>query len=106
MTEYEKLMATANQCGIKVISDDWCCCLLAWLYVYGGGNEATVYNSNLRVDIEEAQRRLNIFGGEVPKKELCQKMSDYIFGLQNHTTGIDAVICDEIKERYGVKTIG
>jgi hypothetical protein len=30
---------TAGLAGLKIISDDTCCRLLAWLYVYGGGNE-------------------------------------------------------------------
>ena len=31
---------TAGLAGLKIIPDDKCCRLLAWLYVYGGGKTA------------------------------------------------------------------
>jgi hypothetical protein len=35
-TFYEDLLHTALSCNIKIMSDDFCCKLLAWLYVFGG----------------------------------------------------------------------
>lgn len=65
MTDYEKFANTAEQCGLKIISDDLCCKVLAWLYVLGGGYEVN-YNTKLLVDIKYAQRRLNIEGSAIP----------------------------------------
>ncbi len=53
MTEYERFVRTAEQCGLKVVSDDTCCMVLAWLYIHGGGYEVG-YNVKLRTDIKYA----------------------------------------------------
>jgi hypothetical protein len=74
--EYIYENAEAN--GIKIISDDSCCRLLAWLYIYGGWNEATVVNTRLNWDIRYAQKRLNIFGGEQLNLELIPVLQKYI----------------------------
>ena len=58
--DYEKLVATAEQCGLKIISDDFCCKLLAWVYMFGAEMEIVTYNVKLRTDISSAQKRLNI----------------------------------------------
>lgn len=76
MTDYEKLMNTASQCGLKIISDDFCAKLLAWLMFFGD-TEAVTYNVKLRTDIAEAQRRLNCYGGEIPNKEITEKFRKY-----------------------------
>ena len=78
MSDYEKLVATAEQCGLKLISDDFCCKLLAWVYAFGAETEMITYNVKLRTDISSAQKRLNIFGGEIPDKELSEKLRGYI----------------------------
>jgi hypothetical protein len=72
-----ELYETARLVGIKILSDDDCCRVLAWLYTYGGGREATVHDNHLRDDIFEAQKRLNIFGGETPNR-LIFLMKKYI----------------------------
>ena len=61
MSDYEKLVATAEQCGLKIISDHFCCTLLAWVYMFGAEPEIVTYNVKLRTDISSAQKRLNIF---------------------------------------------
>lgn len=79
---YNSLHATAEAAGIKIISDERCCQLLAWLLVYGGGNEAVVCNYKLNADIRTAQKRLNVFGGESPNTELLPLLKSYVDQLQ------------------------
>lgn len=99
MAMYEDLVKTANQCGLKIISDDFCAKLLAWL-LYCGNTEAVVYNEKLRIDIMEAQRRLSCYGGEIPK--LVEKLQKYSsdFGDWNFTEEPSWV--SEIKIRYNL----
>jgi hypothetical protein len=78
MTDLEKLYATAENAGLKLISDDDCCKLLAWLHVYGGGDESVVKNEKLKLDILTAQKRLNLFGGKRPHGVLIEKLKKYI----------------------------
>ena len=76
--DYQKMLDTCESAGIKMISDDHCCRLLAWLYVYGGGNEAVTINMKLNKNIMIAQKRLNLLGGEVPNVELLPTLQSYI----------------------------
>ena len=69
---------TAFEAGIPIISDDKCCRLLAWLYVYGGGCEAVVLDEKLNAAIIYAQKRLNIFDCERPDAELLPVYRDYV----------------------------
>lgn len=105
MTEYEKLMATADQCGLKIISDDFCCKLLAWLYMFGAETEMVTYNVKLRTDIKEAQKRLNIYGGEIPNSELFERLRNYIKEVGEYFNPIRPVWVDEIDSRYGITTV-
>lgn len=104
MTDYEKLTATAEQCGLKVISDDFCCKLLAWIYMFGAEREMVVYNTKLRTDISAAQRRLNIFGGEIPDKDLKEKLRGYIKECGDYFKPNRPQWVDEIDSRYNIKT--
>ncbi len=97
MTEYERFVRTAEQCGLKVVSDDTCCMVLAWLYVHGGGYEVG-YNVKLRTDIKYAQKRLNIEGSEIPDSELCDTLRERIKELQ----ATRPKWLYELKERYGL----
>ncbi len=105
MDFYEALLNTSNQCGLKVLSDDFCCKLLAWLYVFGGGNEMVLYNKKLRTEIQHAQKRLNIFGGECVNKDLLELLQQ-----RTKECGGDALNpilpewIDEIDKRYGIKS--
>lgn len=74
---YTALIGTANNIGIKIISDDLCCRLLAWLYVFGGSCEHVVRNGILNTEITEAQNRLNLHGGEIPNVELLPTFQAY-----------------------------
>ena len=106
MSEYEKLAATAEQCGLKIISDDFCCKLLAWIYMFGAERETVVYNTKLKSDILSARRRLNIFGGEIPSKELLGKLKGYIKECGDYFKPNRPQWVDEIDEKYGLKTKG
>lgn len=98
MFDYEKLVNTAEQCGIKIVSDDMCCKLLAWVYVKGAYTELTIYNIKLRTDILTAQKRLNVFGGEIPDSDLCQKFRKYTKELEENK----ADWLDGFNKKYGI----
>lgn len=99
MAMYEDLVKTANQCGLKIISDDFCAKLLAWL-LYCGNTESVVYNEKLRIDIMEAQRRLNCYGGEIPNQELAEKLQKYSSDFGDWNLREEPSWVSEIKIRY------
>lgn len=101
MNDYEVLMNTASQCGLKIISDDFCAKLLAWL-MYCGDTEAVTYNVKLRTDIKEAQKRLNCFGGEVPNQELAKKVRRYAADFGGCHNRKEPLWIEEIKAKYGL----
>lgn len=101
MAMYEDLVKTANQCGLKIISDDFCAKLLAWL-LYCGNTEAVVYNEKLRIDIMEAQRRLNCYGGEIPNQELEEKLKKYSSDFGDWNLREEPSWVSEIKIRYNL----
>jgi hypothetical protein len=96
----EQLYRTAESAGIKILSDDHCCQLLAWLNVYGGGVEKVVLDGKLRTDIFEAQKRLNLYGGEIPNPELLPKLQGYMKSLSDYNNPPEWV--KELKQRYGI----
>lgn len=102
MSDYEKLVATAEQCGLKIISDDFCCKLLAWVYAFGAETEMITYNVKLRTDISLAQKRLNIFGGEIPDKGLSEKLRGYIKECGDYFKPNRPQWVDEIESRYNI----
>src|SRR5574344_413486 len=104
MTDYEKLMTTASQCGIKIITDDFCCKVLAWLYMFGAETEMVVYNVALKTDIQEAQKRLNVLGGEVPNNGLCKKMREDRKDCGEDFRPRRPKWVDEIGSKYGIAT--
>lgn len=106
MTNYEKLMITCSQCGIKIITDDFCCKLLAWVYMFGAETEMVTFNVMLRTDIQEAQRRVNLFGSEIPNRELCNKVRNYINECGEYFKPIRPSWIDEIDNKYGITTRG
>ena len=97
-SDYGKLMATSELAGLKIISDDWCCKLLAWLLVYGGGNESVVQSNMLFVDIITAQTRLNIKGGEMPDSELFLVMKKYVDEIKLK----EVMWIEEIESKYNI----
>lgn len=101
MTDYERLVATASQCGLKIISDDLCCKVLAWLYVMGGGYEVG-HNSKLLSDIRYAQKQLNICGGEIPNPELCETLRARIKELESSRQDCRPEWLYELQKRYSL----
>ena len=87
------MLATARQCGLKIVSDDKCCRLLAWLYVHGGGNEAATMNFKLNTDVHEAQNRLNLYGGEKVNADLLPTLQSYIKEAQTSNPDWIADLC-------------
>jgi hypothetical protein len=78
------LYETALAAGIPILSGDTCCRLLAWVYVYGGGNEQVALEGRLRESLLYAQKRLNINGGEIPDLSLVNILKDYIKELDGY----------------------
>jgi hypothetical protein len=74
---YAQLHRTAEQAGIKILSDEKCCQLLAWLLWFGGGREAVCFDLKLNTDIGIAQDRLNLHGGERANAELLPTLKLY-----------------------------
>lgn len=74
---YKQLLETAECAGLKVISDERCCQLMAWLLEVGGYTEESTHNQKLREDIFTAQKRLNLFGGETPNAELLPIFKEF-----------------------------
>jgi hypothetical protein len=68
---------TAGLTGLKIIPDDKCCRLLAWLYIYGGENEQ-ILDSRVSDAIFYAQGRLKLLGGEKPNADLLPVLQGYI----------------------------
>lgn len=94
IADYKAMLATAEQAYLKIISDDRCCRILAWLYVHGGGNEDTTVNLKLNADILEAQKRLNLFGGERVNSELLPLLQTYIKESETNNPKWIADLCD------------
>ena len=55
---YQAMLDTSLNCGIKILSDDFCCKLLAWLCMFGGEKEATTQNKKMRAEILYAQKKI------------------------------------------------
>jgi hypothetical protein len=93
----EQLYATAESAGLRIISDDKCCRLMAWLYTYGGNNEQ-VLDGKVSFAIFYAQRRLNLFGGETPNTDLLPVLQGYIKDI----TGGDQAgfFCNSKNDKY------
>jgi hypothetical protein len=87
-----------------MFSDDFCCKLLAWVFIFGGGNEAITLNKVMRESIFVAQKRLNLLGGEVPNAELLPLLQKYIRQAEYHENGIEecAWVNTEINKRYAL----
>jgi hypothetical protein len=90
---------TAGLNGLKIIPDDTCCRLLAWLYVYGGGQEQVI-DGKLSGHILYAQGRLNILGGGKPG-ELAGVMKEYIASVTDYHEPPAWVL--ELEHEYGIK---
>ena len=84
MDDYNKLINTCECAGISFMSLDTCCRLLAIVHTIGGYYEIFTHHTKLLLDIKYAQRRLNIFGGEIPDKEGVLLLKQYINELESY----------------------
>jgi hypothetical protein len=91
---------TAGLAGLKIIPDDKCCRLLAWLHVYGGENEQ-VLDSKLSNAIFYAQGRLNLLGGEAPTVDLVPILQGYIKSVEDYDDPPEWVI--NLEKEFGIK---
>jgi len=93
-----QLYDTCAQVGFKIFSDDECCRCLAWLYIYGGGNEE-VLSGSIYQTICYAQRRLNLIGGEMPNAELLTVLQGYIKSIADYKNPPEWVLQFEKKHK-------
>lgn len=103
---YQQWVDTLQSANIKPLADDTCCKLLAIISVFGGEKEAVILNTKLHTDILYAQKRLNLFGGEIPNAELIPLLQQYIHELEPDKTRIERtkpLWAIELLEKYGVK---
>jgi hypothetical protein len=91
-----------HNAGIIDISDDKCCQILAWTSVYGGSHEATTTNAKLTASIFAAQKRLNIFGSEVPDQKLVPMMLNYIKSVSDYDNPPEWV--PVLEKEFGIKS--
>jgi hypothetical protein len=98
---------TAINCELNVYSDDFCCKILSWVYVFGGGREETVVDPFFREAILYAQKRLNIAGGEIPNIDLLPLLQQYVKEAESYRKQeIDKPFwITEIEDKYKIKTL-
>jgi hypothetical protein len=106
MTDTQRKSATdlflaLDRIGVSALSDDQCCQLLAWLHNDKGSNEASVHHWALNRDIQVAQQRLNIYGGENPNGELMGLFNEYRQELE--TAKKKPEWFDAIETKYNLK---
>jgi hypothetical protein len=82
-------------------SDEMCCEILAWLLVYGGVCEDAVFNKRFNADIVSAQKRLNIYGGEIPNATLLPVLQERIKELSDYYNPPQWVL--ELERRYKLR---
>jgi len=93
---YKQMHAACEQIGVKMLSDDMCCKLLAVVFVYG--DESAVYSPLMRLDIKTARDRAHINPCCMSDVEMAIRIADYTRQLE---TG-NAPWLSQIESRYGV----
>jgi len=95
------LFLALDKIGVSSLSDEQCCQLLAWMNHDKGLNEATVHHWALNRDIQVAQQRLNIYGGQVPNGELIGLFNEFRQELES--SEVKPEWFDAIEEKYKLK---
>ena len=67
-----------NQIGTSMMTNEFAAKLLAYVYVFGGGNEAVTLHKGLNAGIMIAQEKFNIKGGCIPNAEGVVLIQKYI----------------------------
>ena len=103
---YKQWLDACAKADIPGISLDTAARLLAILYVYGGENEAMTHNQKFLDEVEYAQNRFGIIGGETPQKDFCVVLRGYIKELEqyptNNKTKAPEWAIRFLTERYGI----
>lgn len=103
---YSAMLNTAEQADIKILSDNKCCQLLAWVLNIGGHTEESTHNKRLNTDLKYAAKRLHIGGGSVPNQELvlmCKQYHRELDSFIQKKTAKPEWLC-RIEKYYGLKT--
>ena len=104
----QALIRTAELAGFNITkqSDLECAQLLAWVYAFGGGVEATVINERMNLDILAAQTRFNINGGEVPNQALMPLLHAALSEVEPYMKHVKDFVAPEwaleICEKYNI----
>lgn len=95
---YKRMVLTAEEIGLAPIQDEFCCQLLATLYVHG--SEVMVLDHQISADLLVAQKRLNLYGAELPNADLVPVVRKYIHELEKneHPDWLT-----DLEKHYGVK---
>ncbi len=92
----EQMYAACDQIGIKPLSDDTVCRLLAVVYLYG--DESAVYSDVMRHDISVSQDRAKMRPGMRPDPLLLKRITEYVRRMKD---GDDEWV-KHVSNRYGV----
>lgn len=94
----------ALQTGIPIVSTETCAIILAMLLVWGNSEEFT-HNHRLVCELQYAQRRFHIEGGEMPTDKKFLTCLNYYTDLlelnQQREDRVPDHIDQMFKERYG-----
>lgn len=93
---YNQMKAACDQIGVKILSDDTCCKLLAVVYAYG--DESAVYSDVMRHDIRQAQERAGIWPGRALDQKMIWHIADYAHQIESGK----ADWLGALGERYGM----
>lgn len=96
MDLYRQMLDACQQIGVKMLSDDTCCRLLAVAFKFG--DESAVYSEIMRMDIREAQARAGLLPGAVPDEAMIWEVKRYANQIERKRAGW----LSELGERYGV----
>lgn len=97
----QQLEEAFNSVGASMMSMNFAAKLLAYVYVFGGGNESVVYNEGMNAGIAIAQQKFHIKGGEIPQANSIPVIRAFIHELERK--GDDTPWLSEIYYRYNIR---
>lgn len=90
-----------NEIGCSMMSDDFAAKLLAFVLVMGGEYEEVTHHKGLNAGIQIAQRKFNIYGGEIPYNTGCHLIGKYSVELADKWTQTEWL--NEIARKYDLR---
>lgn len=103
MNEFRNAMyETALAAGIPILSEDTCARLLA--IVHSITHEGFTYSERALVEIQYAQKRFGLEGGETPDAEFAALVKQYVDEIESYGAVHKKVIpwaAEFVKQRYG-----